>query len=86
MEIEGSGSASESGSIRQGMDPLVRIRIRIHAKMSWIRNTAHMIPVLPSVSSTHPTVTIPANPLLLVLTTILLQLCIFRALLRMAHA
>jgi hypothetical protein len=36
MKIEGSGSAS--GSISQrGMDP--RIRIRIHTKMSWIRNT-----------------------------------------------
>jgi hypothetical protein len=36
MKIEGSGSAS--GSISQrGVDP--RIRIRIHTKMSWIRNT-----------------------------------------------
>ncbi len=32
MKIEGSGSSS------RGMDP--RIRIRIHTKMSWIRNTA----------------------------------------------
>jgi hypothetical protein len=33
LKIEGSGS----GLVR-GMDP--RIRIRIHTKMSWIRNTA----------------------------------------------
>jgi hypothetical protein len=33
IKIEGSGSASGSGSI---MDP----RIRIHTKMSWICNTA----------------------------------------------
>jgi hypothetical protein len=24
----------------RGMDPRIRIRIRIHSKMSWIRNTA----------------------------------------------
>jgi hypothetical protein len=35
MKIEGSGFASESGS-DTGMD----LRIRIHTKMSWIRNTA----------------------------------------------
>jgi hypothetical protein len=34
MKIEGSGSGSISQS---GMDP--RIRIGIHTKMSWIRNT-----------------------------------------------
>ncbi len=37
MKIEGSGSASGSGLVR-GMDP--RIWIRIHTKISWIRNTA----------------------------------------------
>jgi hypothetical protein len=42
MKIEGSGyasgSESESGSISQRLAP--RIRIRIHTKMLWIRNTA----------------------------------------------
>ncbi len=32
-----AASRSESGSIIRGMD--LRIRIRIHAKISWIRNT-----------------------------------------------
>jgi hypothetical protein len=35
MKIEGSGSESGSISQRHGL----RIRIRIHTKMSWIRNT-----------------------------------------------
>jgi hypothetical protein len=26
-------------SLVRGMDPRIRIRIRIHSKMSWIRNT-----------------------------------------------
>jgi hypothetical protein len=36
MKIAGSGSADPDPLVR-GMDP--RIRIRIHVKMSWIRNT-----------------------------------------------
>jgi hypothetical protein len=40
MKIEGSGSASGSASISQRHGPADRIRIRIHTKMSWIRNTA----------------------------------------------
>ncbi len=42
MKIEWSGSLSGSGSEYTGPDPLVRgmdPRIRIHTKMSWIRNT-----------------------------------------------
>jgi len=29
--------------IVRGMDPRIQIRIRIHPKMSWIRNTAQQI-------------------------------------------
>jgi hypothetical protein len=35
MKIEGSGSIS----LVRGVDPRIRIQIRIHTKMSWIRNT-----------------------------------------------
>ncbi len=38
-KIAGSASASESGPFVRGMDPRIRIRFRIHTKMSWIRNT-----------------------------------------------
>jgi hypothetical protein len=40
MKIAGSGS----GSMVRGIDP--RIRIRIHAKMSWIRNTGGNKPMI----------------------------------------
>jgi hypothetical protein len=38
-----TGSGSESGSLVIGMDPRFGIRIRIHSKMSWIRNTGLLI-------------------------------------------
>jgi hypothetical protein len=37
-KIGGSGSDPDPDPLVRGMDP--RIRIRIHPKMSWIRNTA----------------------------------------------
>ncbi len=41
-KVAGSGSAFGSGSTGQSIDPRIQIRIRIHTKMSWIRNTALM--------------------------------------------
>jgi hypothetical protein len=42
MKIAGSGSADPDPLVR-GIDP--RIRIQIHIKMSWIRNTAKNHPM-----------------------------------------
>jgi hypothetical protein len=38
-KVNDENSRIRSGSISQSMDPRIQIRIRIHPKMSWIRNT-----------------------------------------------
>jgi hypothetical protein len=47
-KIAGSGSVPDPDPFVRGMDPRIQIRIRIHTKMSWIRNTACLTTILQS--------------------------------------